>query len=255
MRGTGPVTLVVSCKTRFLGRDIVSYTNMPILGDLLDSVRMYGRVTTNITKERGKFIVQRQPLDQDRLKEAMKYFELGLVVGFLYLVSFFVAHNESASKFLFILQQIIAIILYSASIVIALRVLKVRTASFRDILTIMGYLWGFMFPFNFLLLTPLLLEIGPSFIYAGFNTEWVQSVSHKTLAIFSLISTLGSLLFLTIWLMLILPWISDTYEITKKRSLAALILGGMPSGLIIGFVLGPITRWLEASLSDWLIAT
>jgi hypothetical protein len=193
------------------------------------------------------------PLEEVNFRSSMKYFEVGIGAGLLYLVPFFVAHDQSASKFIFVLQQVIAIIVYAYFVFIASKLLKIK-APFKNLLTVMGYLWGFLFVLNFIISTPVLVAIGPNFLFQGHDDSWVYGIDRESLRIFVVVSTVLSFGFIALWLYLLLPWFSDAFGISKKKSLGALLIGGVPSGLIIAFVLGPLAKYSEHMLGNWLIA-
>lgn len=229
-------------------------TDIPLIGGIIEGFRTYGTVTRRILSERTQFISKLKPLDREDLRLSLRYFEAGIVAGLLYLVPFFVLHNQSASKFIFVLRQIVSIIVYTLFLYGSLKLLKVYKATFSNTITIMGFLWGLMFVLNFVLLTPILIAIGPEMIFSGTDTSWIQKVNPVMLSIFSMLGTIGGFIFIALWLYLVLPWVSQAFSITKKRTFAALLIGGVPSGLIIGFVLGPLFSKIEKALGNWLIA-
>lgn len=227
--------------------------NLPIIGGVIELIAIYIQTTAKLVKNRKDFLIGITPFSSQQFKKSMKYFEFGIVVGFLFLVPFHVIHSESPSKFIFVVRQIIAIMLYSYAIHIAFKLLKVNS-SFRTIAILMGYVWGLMFPLIFIIFLPALIEIGPSFIFEGINSEWAYDANLETLRKFTIIGTLGGIVFIIVWLRYVLTWLSAAYNIKKGKVLAALILGGLPSGLIIGFILGPIFKVIEKSLGNWLLA-
>lgn len=229
-------------------------SDVPVVGGIVDGISSYFKTTQKIISENKHFISHSHPVRQEDLRASMKYFEAGIVAGLAYLVPFFVVHEQSMSKFIFVLQQVIAIFIYTFFVSLSCKFLKVQGVSFSKLLTIMGYLWGFMFFLNFVIATPVLVAIGPNFLFQGADNTWVQQVDQDTLLTFSMVAIVSSVGFIALWLYLILPWVANTFNITKKKTLGALLLGGVPSGLIIGFILGPIAKHTESALGNWLIA-
>jgi hypothetical protein len=113
--------------------------DFPLVGGIIEGIEIYRSVTYRIVSERTRFVANLLPLDQNDLHLSMKYFEAGIVAGLLYLVPFFVAHDQSASKFVFILQQLVGIAIYTLFAYGAFRLLKVTQASFSKLITIMGF--------------------------------------------------------------------------------------------------------------------
>jgi len=211
------------------------------------------KTTARLVTNRKEFLIEITPFSNEQFKKSMKYFEVGIVVGFLFLVPFHVIHAESPSKFIFVVRQVIGILIYVYAIHIAFKILRVNT-SFKSIAIMMGYIWGLMFPLNFVLSLPALIEIGPSFLFEGMNSNWAYSVDRETIRIILIVGILGGIVFIIIWLRYVLTWISAAYNIKKGKVIVGLLLGGLPSGLIIGFILGPIFKTLERLLGNWLLA-
>jgi hypothetical protein len=229
--------------------------DLPVFGEIIESTKLYFINSYQLIKSRSVFFREVVlPFDDKSFKKSMNYFSTGIALGFIFLVPFFILHKESASKFIFVIRQVIAIILYSYFIHLAFLLLRVKQSNFKTIATLMGYIWGLMFPLNFLLMLPLLIEIGPSYVFAGGNSEWTSEVSEDTLRLFVLMGTLGGIGFLIIWLIYVLPWISKAFGINKGKVIGGLLLGGIPSGLIIGLILGPLFNSIERILADWLMA-
>jgi hypothetical protein len=227
-------------------------TDIPLVSGIIEGFRIYGTVTMRILTERTQFISNLERLDGDNLRLSLQYLEAGIVAGLLYLVPFFVLHNQSASKFIFVLHQITSIVVYTFFIYGSLRLLKVYKATFSNTITIMSFLSGLLFPLSFVYMTPVLIVTGPEIIFSGMDISWVQKVDQES-PMFSIVM-IGAYIFAALWLYLVLPWLSQTFLITKKRALAALSIGAVPSLLIVICILTPLFRTIEKALGNWLIA-
>lgn len=223
---------------------------IPLFGGIIDSIITYFNVTIKILRERTLFIKNLKQLDKTDLRLSMNYFEIGIALGLVYLVPFFVMHEQSASKFIFVLQRITEIFIYTLCLYGSLRLLKVSKATFSKTITIMGFLWGLLYVFNFVLMTPILIAIGPESVLSGVNASYI---GRDTMRTFLIVGTIGGFVLIIFWLYLILPWLSIAFSITKKRTFTALLIAGLPSGLINGFLLGPIFYDIEKALGNWLV--
>jgi hypothetical protein len=141
--------------------------------------------------------------------------------------------------------------MYSYFVHVALPMLGVRQSGFKSAATILGYVWGLIFPFNFVLSIPLMAELGPEYLFSG-SGEAVYEVSPQTLRVFEFAGFFGGFIVFVIWLRYVLPWFSKVYQITYGKLLLAFLIGGLPAGLIIGFFFGPLFNWLEKIIGAWL---
>jgi hypothetical protein len=141
--------------------------------------------------------------------------------------------------------------MYSYFIHVALLMLGAPRSGFKSLATLFGYIWGLMFPLNFVISLPLLFAIGPEYLFSG-NAGFVDEVSQQQLQLFAIVGILGAVLFIWIWLNYVFSWLPKVLKIPKAKLLLALLLGGLPAGLIIGFLFGPLFNWLEKILGAWL---
>ena len=116
---------------------------LPIIGTAIENTILYLRYSYFIIMQNKKFSDTITLLGDKAFSQSMKYFEWGIVVAVLYLVPFFVLHSQSMSKFVFMLQQVLSMILYTAFVYIAFRIINTKTVYFKKLMTIFGFLWGY----------------------------------------------------------------------------------------------------------------
>ena len=225
---------------------------LPILGSLIQALIEYYKLTQKITLEKKRF--SNHISSSDRYAEAMRYFEVAIGIGFLYLVPFFIYYESSPSKFVFVVQQVFLIAFYSVFLSIALKFLGGENVTFRQTFTTMGYLTGFIFPLNYILLTPLLIEIGPNFLRGGVQNEWTRFVSNDDLFYYMIINMVASYSVISIWLYLFFQWASQLHNIKKRKLILVLLLAGIPTGPASYYLITPIFTRVEEIIGAWSIA-
>jgi hypothetical protein len=224
--------------------------DLPIIGGIIESFTTYFSTLFQLVAKKNRFI---HSTDATNRKKSMQFFELGLVVGFLFLVPFFIKFGSSPSKFIFIVRQVIGILIYSYFLSLAFEWRKVKRNTFMPIITIMGYIWGLLFPLNFIILLPLLLNIGPDFLFHGADNSWVSKLDNSELTSFVWTSSILGLIFIAIWLYYVIPWLKHRFNLTTKQTIITLLLGGLPAGIIQGYVVSPLFVKIEEVVSNWLM--
>jgi hypothetical protein len=227
-------------------------SDLPVLGDIVESIQVYYINTYNMIISRASFLSQVILAPHNNsFKKSMNYFSTGLGVGFLILTPFFLSHHQSASKSIFVLREVCGIVMYSYFLHLALVILGVNKSGFKPVAIMLGYVWGLTFPLWYLLCIPLLAELGPEFMFSG-SGESIYGVSQHTLQVFEFIGFFGGFIVFVIWLRYVFPWFSKVFKVTYGKLLLAFLLGGFPAGLIIGFFFGPLFNWLEKIIGAWL---